>query len=401
MGQELNNDLHAPLGQNRPEPKKRSGLLTPLRVIAGVAVLGVVGFSVYTAQMPSSLRKEDPSAVATAQTSAENPDNMAEGTPDAASGDSGLSRSGPQAGANVRETTTADGNVVTTFSPRPRDGEGPVMINAGQRRQEARLAGSGDSDFLETTAFGRLPVIASDGTKPKDYYSRAWSGARGTRIAIVIGGLGLSQTGSQKAVKTLPPEISLAFAASGNSLSRWVREGRSTGHEVLLQIPMEPIDYPANNPGPDTLLVSRPAATNLEFLHKSMGRMDSYVGVMSYMGGRFMTDAKAFEPVLRDVAKRGLMFLDDGSAASSLSGKLSKTLGVSHAFGDLQIDQRVDKQEILKKLDELERIARNNGGTAIGVGFAYDETIEAVEKWAQEAEGRGIEIVGVSSLAPP
>ena len=132
-----------------------------------------------------------------------------------------------------------------------------------------------------------------------------------------------------------------------------------------------------------------------------MGRMDSYVGVMSYMGGRFMTDAKALEPVLRDMSKRGLMFLDDGSTARSLTGKLAKALGVSHAFGDLQIDQRVDTQEILKKLDELERIARNNGGTAIGVGFAYDETIEAVAKWAQEAEGRGIEIVGVSSLTNP
>lgn len=397
----MNNDLHAPLGQKRPGPQKRSVLLTPVRLFAAVAVLGVIGFSVYTAQTPSSLRKEDPTAAASAQTTAGNSESNPQNAPDTADTDNGLNRSGPQSGANVRETTTADGNVVTTFSPRSRDGEGPVMINAGARRQETRMAGAGDSDFLETTAFGRLPVIASDGTKPMDYYSRAWSGARGTRIAIVIGGLGLSQTGTQKAVKALPGEITLAFAASGNSLSRWVRDGRTSGHEVLLQVPMEPIDYPANNPGPDTLLVSRPAATNLEFLHKSMGRMDSYVGVMSYMGGRFMTDAKALEPVLRDMSKRGLMFLDDGSTARSLTGKLAKTLGVSHAFGDLQIDQRVDTQEILKKLDELERIARNNGGTAIGVGFAYDETIEAVAKWAQEAEGRGIEIVGVSSLTNP
>lgn len=394
----MNNDLHAPLGQKRPEPKKRSGLLTPVRLLAAVAVVAVVGLSIYAARMPSALRKDDPSAAATAQTTPEPTENSAPS--DAPSGEAGLARSSPQSGANVRETTTADGNVVTTFSPRPRDGEGPVMINTGPRRQEARLAGMGDDDFLETTAFGRLPVVAADGTMPRDYYSRTWSGARATRVAIVIGGLGLSQTGTQKAVKTLPPEVTLAFAASGNSLSRWVREGRLTGHEVLLQIPMEPIDYPANNPGPDTLLVSRPAATNLEFLHKSMGRMDSYVGVMGYMGGRFLSEAKAFEPILRDIGKRGLMFLDDGSTARSVTGKLAKTLGVSHAFGDLQIDQRVDTQEILKKLDELERIARSNG-TAIGVGFAFDETIEAVTKWAKEAETRGIEIVGVASLTTP
>lgn len=396
----MDSDLHAPLGQKRPQPKKRTGLVTPLRLIGVGVVMAAIGLSVYTARPPASLDgtavPKGPDTAATA---------METGTPDTslpeemASGD-GMMQAGPHSGADVRETVTADGSTVTTFSPRSRDGSGPVMISSGPRRQDARVAGTADSAFIEETAEGRLPVIASDGTLPRDYYSRPWSGARGTRIALVIGGLGLSQTGTQKAIRDLPPEVTLAFAASGNSLSRWVQDSRRGGHEILLQVPFEPIDYPANNPGPDTLLASNNAASNLKSLHRSMGRMDSYVGVMSYMGGRFLSEAKAFEPVLRDIGKRGLMFLDDGSTARSATGKLAKTLGVAHAFGDLQIDQRVDTQEILKKLDELERIARRNG-TAIGVGFAFDETLEAVAKWTREAEGRGIEIVGVASLTTP
>ena len=33
-----------------------------------------------------------------------------------------------------------------------------------------------------------------------------------------------------------------------------VARAREAGHEVLLEVPMEPFDYPDNDPGPQTLL---------------------------------------------------------------------------------------------------------------------------------------------------
>lgn len=389
----METDLHAPLGQKRPEPRKRSGLFAPGRVFGLLAACGLIGLSLYAARTPETIRADDP---ATAQTAAaEQPAEVATPAPDI-----GLDRQAPHSGATVRETTTPDGNVVTTFSPRPRDGEGPALIAAGPRTQDRRLAGMANDELQEDGPFGKLPVIGPDGLQPSEHYARSWSGARGTRIAIVVAGLGLSQTGTQKAIQTLPPEVTLAFAAPGNSLSRWMQEGRRRGHEVLLQVPFEPFDYPANNPGPDTLLVSKGAAANLDSLHKAMARMSSYTGVMNYMGARFLSDTKALEPVMRDIGKRGLVFLDDGSSARSQTGPLAKTLGVAHAFGDLQIDGTVSTDAILKKLDELERIARRNG-TAIGIGFAFDETVEAITRWSEEAQGRGVEIVGVASLTSP
>ena len=76
----------------------------------------------------------------------------------------------------------------------------------------------------------------------------------------------------------------------------------------------------------------------------------------------------------------------------------AKAIGFPHAYADVMIDAQVDRQAILAKLDELERIARRNG-QAIGVGAAFDETIAAVTEWRNEAVARGIEFVGVSALA--
>lgn len=311
---------------------------------------------------------------------------------------SGMARAHPNSGANVEQTTMDDGSVVTKYTPRQRDGSGPVLVDAQRIGQDPRFAAQPNDALLEDGPYGRLPIVGSDGTKPMDQYARPWSGARGTRIAIVVGGLGLSQTGTQRAIQLLPAGVTLAMASTGNSLQRWMQEARRNGHEILLQVPFEPFDYPANDPGPGTLLVKSSAAENLKRLHVAMGEITNYTGVMNYQGGRFLADAKAGEPVLRDIADRGLLFLDDGSSAQSKTEVVGKALSLPRAFGDLTLDDQLQSDAILKKLDELERIAQRKG-SAVCIASAFDESIAAIRQWSDEASQRGIEIVGVSALA--
>jgi polysaccharide deacetylase 2 family uncharacterized protein YibQ len=128
-----------------------------------------------------------------------------------------------------------------------------------------------------------------------------------------------------------------------------------------------------------------------------MGQITNYTGIMNYLGGRFLSDADALEPVMRDLGKRGLLFLDDGTSAQSLSGTLAGAFDVPHGFADLVLDGELSRSAILRKLDELERIARRNG-MAIGVAFAFEESVAAIGEWMEEGQGRGIEFVGVSAL---
>ncbi|WFU08851.1 divergent polysaccharide deacetylase family protein [Rhizobium sp. CB3090] len=390
----MGTDLHAPLGQNRGSGRKRRR--PPFgRILAGFCLIAIASFSLYSALLRDNLQKTPP--VETAEKTSP-PPTPANDNPATADQTTGLKQVDPQSGADTHRIVTSDGSVVTMFSPNTRDGDGPVLINANRVGQDPRMAATPNDSLLEDSPFGKLPIIAPGGLRPMDQYARPWSGARGTRIAIVVSGLGLSQTGTQRAIEKLPEEITLAFAASGNSLQRWMQEARRGGHEILIQVPFEPFDYPSNNPGPDTLLTSQPAAKNIEDLHKAMAEITNYTGVMNYLGGRFLSNADATEPVMRDIGKRGLLFLDDGSSAQSKSGTIAKALEVPHAFADLQLDGELQQDAILKKLDELERIARRNG-SAIGVASAFDESVDAISKWSEEAAMRGIEIVAVSALA--
>lgn len=264
--------------------------------------------------------------------------------------------------------------------------------------QNLRVAHLPDKALIEQSEMGPLPIRAADGRRPFDVYARPWSGARGARIALIIGGLGVSQTGTQDALQKLPAEVTLAFASGGNSLGRWMQVARQGGHEIVMQVPLEPFDYPNVNPGRNTLTVEADSGENIESLHRSLSRITNYTGIMNYMGARFSADGEAMASLMAELGKRGLMYLDDGSSARSLAPDLALKNGVPIAVADSVIDGAQNRGEILKKLDELERTARAKG-IAIGTGSAFAVTVDTVSSWVAEARKRGIEIVPVSAVA--
>ncbi len=168
----MNSDLHAPLGQNRKGTPKGgipfSRILTGVSWLAGLVVIGGISAWpwIYGEQLPAARMPAPPKEAAA------KPANPG-GNPGA--NVSALSKGSGQDGANVVKQTMEDGSVVTTYSPKPRDGSGPVMITNG-KTQERRLAGLPNLDLIEDTPEGRLPKIGPNGLRPFDYYARPWSG---------------------------------------------------------------------------------------------------------------------------------------------------------------------------------------------------------------------------------
>lgn len=301
---------------------------------------------------------------------------------------------------SVERPLGADGPSITRIDPNaPRSGGNIVVIrDPSAIGQNLRVAHLPDKALIEDSETGPLPIRAADGRRPFDVYARPWSGARGARVAIVIGGLGVSQTGTQQAIEKLPAEVTLGFASQGNSLGRWMQAARQKGHELVMQVPLEPFDYPNVNPGRNTLTVDAEADENLNNLRWALSRTTNYTGVMNYMGARFSADGDAMQPMLEELGKRGLLYFDDGSSARTTAPELALKNRVPFAAGDTAIDGNRSRGAILKKLDELENTARAKG-YAIGTGSVFDETVDAVSSWISEAKKRGIEIVPISAVA--
>lgn len=250
----------------------------------------------------------------------------------------------------------------------------------------------------EETDNGPVPRIGADGTTPFSAYSRPAPPSGGLpRIAVVVTGLGLSESGTFAALDKLPADVTLAFAPYGKSLGRTVGAAQVKGHELLLQVPLEPFDYPQNDPGPDTLLTGQPPRANLDKLLWLMGRFGGYVGVMNHMGARFTASGSDFAPVMEELATRGLGFLDDGSSNRSIAGQLAANHKVHYSRADAVLDDNPAREAILLALGKLEAKAKENGD-AIGVISALPVSIDTIAEWSEGLSDRGIVLVPASAL---
>lgn len=382
---DIGNDIERPLGQT-VRPRAASRGLSARTVATTLVVLAALGISGAIALREKPFRKPEQAAVSTPKVTAAAEPAAAAPTaePAAPKAETPPKAAGPQI-IHMQE------------------GDGPpnaaiVIHDPSTIGQNLKIAHIPDKALIEASDTGPLPVRAADGRRPFDVYARPWSGSRGARVAIVIGGLAVSQTGTQAAIAKLPAEVTLGFAPQGNSIGRWMQAARQSGHEVVMQVPLEPFDYPNVNPGRNTLTVAASPDDNLKNLRWALSRTTNYTGVMNYMGARFSADAAAMGPFMAELGKRGLAYIDDGSSARSLAPDLALKDGVPFVAGDMAIDAVQDRGAILKKLDALEATARAKG-SAVGIGSAFDLTVDAVAAWVLEAKKRGIEIVPISAVA--
>ena len=257
------------------------------------------------------------------------------------------------------------------------------------------------AELVEESQYGPLPKVAPDGRRAIEVYARpsryALVGRIGgpPRIAVLVTGLGLPEAPSPDVLKGLPAPVSVAYGAYGRSLQDSVTQIRADGHEVLLQIPLEPNNYPSEDPGPHTLLTTLPPEENLKRLQWLMSRYTGYVGVTNHMGAKFETTPESLQPVLEELKRRGLLYVDDGSVEGSTAGRVASAIGLDFSVASVQIDAE-SAPEIAKQLAKLESVAMVQGA-AIGVIRAKPATIKQLTEWAGKLEAKGIVLVPVSA----
>jgi uncharacterized protein len=397
---EPTDDLHKPLGQTR---KKKRPFVLPIpwvtRAVAGALSVCVAVLAAWILFVDDPYGGE-PAVVISAATVAAATKTAGESQPPA------KQNTAPTVEAEKKTVTIIDGSTGKRQEVSVGQQSAPPSSEPAQKKSE--LKGDGNPDALvdqrvtDTSRHGPIPKVGADGVRPADVYARPVkpqaSRADQPRIAIVIHGLGISANGTAEALARLPAPVTFAFAPYGIDVDRWVARARGESHEVLLQVGMEPFDYPDNDPGPQTLLASLPAEQNIDRLHWFLARFPGYVGVTSLMGARFAATDSALSPVIREIGKRGLIWFDDGTSPRSAAAQISGAANVAFAKADAVIDAVPTAAAIDDALARLEAMAKNRG-IAVGAASALPVTIARIAEWAKAADARGILLVPISMVA--
>lgn len=302
--------------------------------------------------------------------------------------------------AGWREALTpANGRTVTEdvvrLSERPLAPMASANWNAPVRRLPPMVGGplpqAPIAGFFAPGPGGPLPIIAQDGRTPFEAYARPFSSNGRPKVALMIGGLGLNARATQQAIETLRPEVTLSFVAYAEGLQGWIDMARAHGHEVLLETPMEPVDFPDNDPGPYTLMADADAPETAKRLEWILSRATGYYALTNYLGSRFLADEKAYDAFAAAARGRGLGFIDDGSAPR-------RGGAIPRASAERVIDDQLSQAAIDQQLLALEASALQRG-QSLGSGFAYPVTLEKVARWAAGVEERGFQLAPASAIA--
>jgi uncharacterized protein len=392
---ETADDLSAPLGQETVRQKRRFRLpftgMQALAVLLGLFLACFLGFALFNdnplggepmttriAIRPLSPADEKP-AVAAASGGSE----------------AGAKSATKQTGSSEQRTVT----IIDGSSGARHDvtisGEAPDKTAAGAA--PTMMAGI-DPHLLEKSRYGMIPVM-SDGLKPFNAYAAEADRAKAAKmpvVAIVVGGLGIGAAKTTDAIMKLPAAVTLAFTPYGSDPTKLAERARTQRHEILLQIPMEPFDYPDNDPGPQTLLTSLAAEQNLDRFYWHLSRFQGYAGIANFMGARFVVTDAVMQPIVREAAKRGLGYFDDGTAPRSVAPSLTAAQTVPFAKADLSIDAVPTAVEIDRALARLETLAKERG-LAVGVASALPISIERISVWTRALESHGIMLVPLTT----
>jgi uncharacterized protein len=391
---ETADDLSAPLGQKAAPGKRRFRLpfsgMQMLAVLLGLFLVTFAGFALFNdnplggepmvrVALPQAIPGEKPAMAAPV---------TAEPT----------EKSAPkQAAASEQKTVT----IIDGSSGARHDvtisGDGAAADNAGADAPPAMMAGI-NPRLLEKSRYGMIPVVA-DGLKPFTVYAAEADRAKAARmpvIAIVVGGLGVGAAKTTDAIMKLPPAVTLAFTPYGSDPGRLAERARAQRHEILLQIPMEPFDYPDNDPGPQTLLTTLNTEQNLDRMYWHLSRFQGYAGIANFMGGRFVVADAVMQPIVHEAAKRGLGYFDDGTAPRSVAAPLAAGQTMPFAKADVTIDTVPTATEIDHALANLENLAKERG-LAVGVASALPISIERIGAWTKSLENHGIMLVPLTT----
>jgi uncharacterized protein len=391
---ETADDLSAPLGQKTVRQKRRYRLpftgTQVLAVLLGLFLVTFVGFAIFN---DNPLGGEPVARVALHPASPPE-SKIATAAPPA---------SEPDVKPATKQTAPAAGQKTVTIIDGSSGARHDVTIGgdaADKSDAEAApvmMAGI-DPRLLEKSRYGMIPVV-SDGLKPFTAYAAEADRVRAAKmpvVSIVVGGLGVGAAKTTDAIMKLPAAVTLAFTPYGSDPTKLAERARAQRHEILLQVPMEPFDYPDNDPGPQTLLTTLTAEQNLDRLYWHLSRFQGFAGIANFMGARFVVTDAVMQPIIREAAKRGLGYLDDGSAPRSVASTLAAGQAMPFARADLSIDAVPTAVEIDRALAKLESLAKEHG-TAVGIASALPISIERIAAWTKALESRGIMLVPLTT----
>lgn len=255
------------------------------------------------------------------------------------------------------------------------------------------LAGALNPDLSETVkGVGNLPKISESGLESWQYYGKKDTSDKARpMIAIIVTSMGLNRPATGRAL-LLPEEVSLSFSPYAGGLQQQMTRARAYGHEVWLDLPLEPEDYPASDAGPLTLFHEMKAEESAAHLHKLLASATTYAGLVGTPQEVFSGYAPMHDLAM-EAKSRGLLVMLRGKSYANPE-TADHMLYVNRQLDAMMAGNGPTPAQLLV---ELEASAKEYG-YAIGALSDAPELYNQITQWTATLENKGLQLAPATAV---
>jgi uncharacterized protein len=216
------------------------------------------------------------------------------------------------------------------------------------------------------------------------------------KIALIIDDLGYRLAEGERAVH-LPGVVAVAVLPYATHSVLLAREADSRGKEVVLHLPMQPLDAEVN-PGPGALEVAQSRSELAAVLAADLAAVPFARAVSNHMGSLLTQRPTQMGWLMDELHERTtLFFIDSYTTPASVGLVTAREHGVPALRRDVFLDADPTPAAIEAQWQRLLERARSHG-TALGIGHPYPATLALLELKLPSLAAEGLALVPLTAL---
>ena len=217
------------------------------------------------------------------------------------------------------------------------------------------------------------------------------------RVIVIIYGLGLSRTTTENAL-SLPAEVSLSFSPYANGVAEWTTKANDLGYEILMDIPLEPTNYPKSDPGPYGLLLESDDKKNIDQLNTLISLSEhKFFGLVAPIDEKFTFNEDKIIPILQELKNQNLTFIYTNKPRNYFLPQTAKKLGLSIIAEDVILDADLSDEAIQEAIKNAEIVAAEKGFVVV-IARPYQVSVKHLHKWLRSFQEKGLLLIRLSEI---
>jgi polysaccharide deacetylase 2 family uncharacterized protein YibQ len=219
--------------------------------------------------------------------------------------------------------------------------------------------------------------------------------AKTARIALILDDIGFDRQPLDAAM-AIDPNLNFSILPNALRAGEFARRLNDRGFEVLCHLPMEPVDYPRESPGPNAIMMAMSDEEIAQATRAALAIVPNARGVNNHMGSRATRDPRVMKRVLESLP-RGFYFIDSRTTRGSLGEQLARQMKIPTTGRDVFLDDIQQEEAVRKQLRELVQVATERG-SAVGIGHIYPVTVKVLQEEIPHLRKRGVKLVRASAV---